>query len=169
MKLLYAATSTALIMLLTSTAFAEVSSKPCPYSCNSQGLSRDTCKDWREGNTCFVENLKAQSRPTAENLKREIVMVNKHILAGKTLELSLPNNNPIDHLDAVVRREGGSTQTELSAALGSSIQFGTQQVDGSKNQVLQFPANGTRSEGRKLILSANNGDVFIESVHFMTR
>jgi hypothetical protein len=34
-----------------------VSSRPCPHSCQSLGLSKSVCKDWREGSLCYVENL----------------------------------------------------------------------------------------------------------------
>jgi hypothetical protein len=35
-----------------------VSSQTCPYSCRTQGIPKNVCKDWREGNTCFIEDLR---------------------------------------------------------------------------------------------------------------
>jgi hypothetical protein len=48
---------------LSSTAEAQrqkgfVTSAPCPYSCRSQGIQKRYCKDWKEGNTCYVEDLR---------------------------------------------------------------------------------------------------------------
>lgn len=53
----------------SSTAEAQsrglVTSAPCPHSCRSMGLDKRRCKDWREGNTCFVEDLNRQPLPAA--------------------------------------------------------------------------------------------------------
>lgn len=38
-----------------------VSSSACPHSCQTQGIPKNQCRDWREGNTCYVEDLRAQS------------------------------------------------------------------------------------------------------------
>lgn len=40
----------------------EVTSRPCPYSCRTQGIPKKDCKDWRQGNVCFIEDLR---RPPA--------------------------------------------------------------------------------------------------------
>lgn len=157
------------ILFVAPPLLAEVTSRPCPYSCKTEGIVKSQCKDWREGNTCYVEDLRPTSQRSAANLRREVVMVNKIILAGQSIEVSLPNNDPVDHLDAVVRRNGGSSDTELSVSLGRSIPLGSKQVDQNQNHVLQFITNGTRAEGRKLVLSANRGDVFVESIHFLTQ
>ncbi|MCB0334127.1 MAG: hypothetical protein KDD55_11545 [Bdellovibrionales bacterium] len=158
------------LVLFPTTTFAEVTSQSCPYSCKSRGLSHDHCKDWKQGNTCFVDDLKpGKVAAQASDLERNIVMVNKNILAGKSIEIQLPNNNPVDHLDAVVRRNGGSSQTQLTASLGGAIEFGTKQVDNNENHVIQFSAYNTRAQGRRLVLAATSGDVFVESVHVMTR
>jgi hypothetical protein len=34
---------------------ADVLSAPCPFSCKSNGYSKKICKDWKQGNTCFIE------------------------------------------------------------------------------------------------------------------
>ncbi len=44
-----------------------VTSRPCPHSCKTMGLPKSNCRDWRENNTCYVEDLSRspfqQSRP----------------------------------------------------------------------------------------------------------
>lgn len=45
--------------------------------------------------------------------------------------------------------------------------LGSKQVDKDENHV-QFSANGTRAEGRNLILAAESGEVLVESVHVLT-
>lgn len=35
-------------------------SRACPFSCRTEGIDKNHCKDWRVGNTCYVEDL---SRP----------------------------------------------------------------------------------------------------------
>lgn len=32
-------------------------SRGCPFSCRTEGIPKKQCRDWREGNTCFVEDL----------------------------------------------------------------------------------------------------------------
>ncbi len=34
-----------------------VTSRPCPYSCVTRGLPKSMCRDWNEGDTCYVEDL----------------------------------------------------------------------------------------------------------------
>lgn len=64
-----------LAIFSSSPAFAEkkgeITSAPCPYSCKSKGLSKSKCKDWREGNTCFVEDLTRQ--PSSNTRKNGFV------------------------------------------------------------------------------------------------
>jgi len=35
-----------------------VTSRSCPYSCRTQGIPKKHCKDWRQGNLCFIEDLR---------------------------------------------------------------------------------------------------------------
>lgn len=55
-----------LLIILATNIFAaprgEISSRPCPYSCRTQSLDKEQCKDWRDGNTCFVEDLTKQPK-----------------------------------------------------------------------------------------------------------
>lgn len=37
-----------------------VRSAPCPFSCQTQGIPKSQCKDWREGNICYVEDLRGR-------------------------------------------------------------------------------------------------------------
>lgn len=37
--------------------------RPCPFSCRTEGINKQHCRDWREGNTCYVEDL--SRRPQA--------------------------------------------------------------------------------------------------------
>lgn len=56
------------LMLVGSPAQAQrgrnISSKACPYSCESAGLSRSECRDWKSRNRCYVENLSKSRAPT---------------------------------------------------------------------------------------------------------
>jgi hypothetical protein len=57
-----------LILLTCPNAFAErkgfVSSRPCPHSCQSMGLPKKHCRDWRQGNLCYVEDLRRKPAPS---------------------------------------------------------------------------------------------------------
>ena len=45
----------------------EITSRPCPYKCQIVGIPKKDCRDWREGNTCYVEDLtKPPSREPAQ-------------------------------------------------------------------------------------------------------
>lgn len=37
---------------------AEVQARHCPFSCKSEGIPKHLCRDWRRGNTCYVEDLR---------------------------------------------------------------------------------------------------------------
>ena len=43
----------------------QVSSGPCPLSCKSLGIPKKVCRDWREGGTCYVEDLR--NRPSSDH------------------------------------------------------------------------------------------------------
>lgn len=159
--------------MFSSSVNAEVTSQRCPHSCSTLGIDKSQCRDWREGDTCYVDDLRSgrshNSGRDSSSGARDIVMVNKRIRAGDDIEISLPHNQPIDRFDAVVRREGGSSETTLSASLGGSISMGTKQIDQNSNHVVQFSAQGARADRRDLILSASNGDIFVESVHVLAQ
>jgi len=50
-----------LIAFVAGPVNAEVTSRPCPYSCKSLGIKKKKCKDWKEGNTCYVQDLRKKS------------------------------------------------------------------------------------------------------------
>jgi hypothetical protein len=156
-----------------SVANAEVTSKPCPHSCRTMGIDKQHCRDWREGSMCFVDNLAAPSsgsQPNADQqMQRKIVMVNKRIMAGKMEKVKLNTDVAIERLDIVLRREGGSTDTQLRTSIGGAIDLGTQQIGSNSNHVKSFAAHGTQAHGRKLELSAISGDIFVESIHVLSR
>jgi hypothetical protein len=33
------------------------SSRPCPWNCKMAGLPADKCRDWKTGNTCYIEDF----------------------------------------------------------------------------------------------------------------
>ncbi len=39
----------------------EITSDDCPYSCTTEGIPLSDCRDWRNGNICFVEDLRKPS------------------------------------------------------------------------------------------------------------
>jgi len=53
----------------------EVRSGPCPMSCRTLNIPKEVCRDWRDGTTCYVEDLRrpAADRPTAHRRGRVIV------------------------------------------------------------------------------------------------
>lgn len=165
--------ASAVILAGASAAGAEVTSRPCPYDCDTVGIERTQCKDWREGSTCFVEDLRPRAASgrlsdTVEdpNLRREVSMVNKLIRNGDDIEVEL-DDDPIRRIDVVARREQGSTETTLSASLeGSQNLGGPQQVDSNQNHVIRFDVPVPDPDD-DLELRANGGDVFVESVHVL--
>ena len=40
---------------------APVMAHSCPFSCATLGIEKSHCRDWREGRTCFVQDLNARS------------------------------------------------------------------------------------------------------------
>ncbi len=39
-------------------ADAPVMANPCPFNCASAGIPVEHCRNWREGSTCFVQDLR---------------------------------------------------------------------------------------------------------------
>ena len=35
----------------------KVTKKPCPYSCRTEGIPKNKCRDWKEGGLCVIERL----------------------------------------------------------------------------------------------------------------
>lgn len=42
----------------------QITSATCPYSCKTQGIDKRNCRDWRNGNLCYVEDLTRPANPT---------------------------------------------------------------------------------------------------------
>ena len=160
-----------LIAVSAHSAIAEVSSRNCPYDCNTENIPRSHCKDWRQDGKCFIDDLRpARPQSTEENdanLRREISNVNKTIRAGKRYTVELENKT-INRIDVVARRDKGASNTQLTASLERKISIGSpQQVSENSNAVVRFAADGINPNGKELTLSAMNGDVFVESVHVL--
>ena len=49
------------LLLSISPVLAErhglITSQVCPYSCRTQGMDKRNCRDWKNGNTCYIEDL----------------------------------------------------------------------------------------------------------------
>ncbi|MCB0337098.1 MAG: hypothetical protein KDD62_12360, partial [Bdellovibrionales bacterium] len=41
----------------TSNRRGYVTYRSCPHSCSSNGLSKNVCRDWKEGSLCYIEDL----------------------------------------------------------------------------------------------------------------
>ena len=41
-----------------------ISSRACPYSCATEGIKKSTCRDWRDGNICYIEDLRSPPAAT---------------------------------------------------------------------------------------------------------
>ena len=63
-QILYIATGIAIgLMLVILPGYARAESRgiegrDCPFSCRSEGIPKKYCRDWRKGNTCYVEDLR---------------------------------------------------------------------------------------------------------------
>lgn len=172
-------------------ALAEIQSRDCPFSCQSAGIEKTHCKDWREGNICYVEDLRADhglkqmdstrrqidedARAGLGNdlleddrdLERKITLVGKSINPGGSTQIDLMDR-PISRIDVVLRRVGTNTQTLIDASIGENTPLGeARQVDQNTQHVISFEAAGRAPGGEDLRLRASNGEVFVESVHVL--
>lgn len=50
---------------------SSVTSRPCPYSCQSLGVNKSLCKDWRVGDLCFVQKI-TKGKDTTLNLCKNL-------------------------------------------------------------------------------------------------
>ncbi len=39
-----------------------ITSSKCPYSCKSKGIKKKHCRDWKEGDRCYVEDLRKKKK-----------------------------------------------------------------------------------------------------------
>src|SRR5688572_3792904 len=44
--------------VIADTRAGQITSRACPFSCATERISRSDCRDWREGDTCYVEDLR---------------------------------------------------------------------------------------------------------------
>ncbi|MCB0346259.1 MAG: DUF3011 domain-containing protein [Bdellovibrionales bacterium] len=76
--------------------------------------------------------------------------------------LEIPRINKIRvHLRRTNPRQ---TDTKVSVGFDDNTQLAVQQVDNNNMQWLEFDANGARTHGRKIVVTAHAGDVFIDRV-----
>ncbi len=168
------ALAVALKLVVPSAAAAQTMSRPCPFDCDTQKIPRSQCKDWREGTTCYVEDLRpgrtASGRADAvdsqaKHLNRKVSMVSKALTPGNSATVEL-DDNIIERIDVVARRQGDSTDTQVALLLEDQTQTGApQQLDSNSNTVLRWQVANLASSGRELLVKAIDGDVFVESVH----
>lgn len=77
-RLLISVLGTAFALCFTpAAAFAQtklglVTSRPCPYSCETRGLPKNLCRDWKEGETCYVEDLSKPSEDGASAMDSDL-------------------------------------------------------------------------------------------------
>ena len=51
------------LVLFSFPALAEITSGPCPHNCKTVGIKKESnCRDWKEGNICFVEDLRKKGK-----------------------------------------------------------------------------------------------------------
>ncbi len=54
------------LIIVCTTLHAEerghITARPCPWSCTISGISVGNCRDWREGSTCYVEDVSKRSQ-----------------------------------------------------------------------------------------------------------
>lgn len=36
-----------------------VSSRRCPYDCSTERIPKDLCRDWRDGDTCYLQDMRS--------------------------------------------------------------------------------------------------------------
>jgi len=46
------------ILFFSTPALAEITFKPCPYTCRTEGIPKKQCKDWKESGMCFIDDLR---------------------------------------------------------------------------------------------------------------
>jgi hypothetical protein len=92
-----------------------VSSRVCPYSCRTEGIPKSDCKDWREGNTCFVEdrrvtagNNQAENPPAYVQASSECRDIPRTRIRKPNIEVSRerPGNNWNDRIKVQGTVEG---------------------------------------------------------------
>lgn len=41
----------------------------CPFSCSTQGIPREYCRDWRQGEVCYVEDVRVHPSASRTDLR----------------------------------------------------------------------------------------------------
>ncbi len=170
-----------MILSLPAHVYSEVRERDCPYSCATENIERSVCRDWRNNDKCYIEDLRPDSDSRAQlgdklndsnsfdpDNERQVVMVDKTLSSGMTEKVKITARS-IDKIDVVLKRVGSSVNTKLRAEIGESKSLGEQQVDQNVQHVLSFPVVNVARLGEDLNLTALDGDVYVESVHIIYR
>ena len=78
----------AMIIAVPGVSLAERTlQRDCPFSCATENIPKAHCKDWREGNTCYVTDLRKEQKHA--NQKHENQSNSEH---GRVTAHSCPHN-----------------------------------------------------------------------------
>lgn len=58
--------SLGITMFIADVDAESITRRPCPHSCESEGIPKKKCKDWKEGDLCVVQDLRKRSRDQRE-------------------------------------------------------------------------------------------------------
>ncbi len=101
----------------------------------------------------------------------EVYRVNRRLSANSGMKLDIPNV-PVESVEAVVRRESGTTDTFVNLRFEGSETFENgrrAQVDWSNSRPIVWNLDGARPEGRPLVLNAYNGNVHVDEIRVRFR
>jgi len=115
------------LLLIPTSVFGEtsgkglVTSRSCPFSCRTEGIPKNVCRDWKEGDLCYIEDLRkapspgqASSTTTSENRSSDCQNVAASQLAEPRIEIARvkPTGNVLDNKVRITGTIEGSCLSE---------------------------------------------------------
>lgn len=96
----------------------------------------------------------------------EVFKVRQLLQSGSGWKKAIPEGR-VDSIEAVLRRESGSTDTFVNLRFEGNETFENGkrvQIDWRNDRVVSWDVAGARSEGRPLVLNAYNGNIYVEEI-----
>ena len=120
---------------LNQAAYSEVLSKPCPYDCLKAGYSKSNCKDYRIGNTCYLDLQQAATRKmilclrssdgtlrARNNCRQNEERVNLSSLIGETGPQGEKGEQGLQGTDGTLRVYGDGSAGSVNYSISSTFQ-----------------------------------------------
>jgi hypothetical protein len=92
-----AMTALCVTVFFSKAAFGQVTSRPCPYNCRLAGIPKESCRDWREQDVCYIEVIRSKS--SAYSKQFGTIKSEERSINLRRPSPNYPSRNPTQYYD----------------------------------------------------------------------